>query len=118
MSRAARRLARARSTRMRGRAGRWWGVLAAFMFVMAGLHGGGAAAAEPAPSTTIWRPAATTSWQWQLSTPVDLSVDAAVYDIDLFDNDASVVAALHARGRRAICYMSAGSWENWRPDAG
>ncbi len=64
-----------------------------------------------------WRPAPSSSWQWQLSSPVDLSVDAKVFDIDLFDNDASVVAALHAAGRRAICYMSAGSWENWRPDA-
>jgi hypothetical protein len=25
---------------------------------------------------------------------------------------------LHAAGRRAICYFSAGSWEDWRPDAG
>src|SRR5262249_7524684 len=35
----------------------------------------------------------------------------------LFDNDASVVAALHTRGRHAVCYISAGTWENWRPDA-
>ena len=36
---------------------------------------------------------------------------------DLFDVDASVVASLHARGRKVICYTSAGSWEDWRPDA-
>src|SRR5687768_3001452 len=41
-----------------------------------------------------------------------------MYDIDLFDTPASTVAALHARGRRAICYISAGTWEDWRPDAG
>jgi len=28
-----------------------------------------------------------------------------------------VVAALHAQGRRVICYISVGSWEDWRPDA-
>jgi len=40
-----------------------------------------------------------------------------MFDIDLFDNGADVVAALHARGRRAVCYLSAGSREDWRPDA-
>ena len=41
-----------------------------------------------------------------------------MYDIDLFDNDASVVAALHAQGRKVVCYISVGTWEDWRPDAG
>jgi hypothetical protein len=48
---------------------------------------------------------------------VDQSFNVAMYDIDLFDNDASVVSALHAQGRHVVCYLSAGSWENWRPDA-
>src|SRR2546425_11717788 len=68
--------------------------------------------------TAIWKPAQNTSWQWQLTTPMDQTVDVAVYDIDLFESDASVVAALHAKGRRVICYMSAGSWESFRADAG
>jgi len=73
----------------------------------------------PSPnSSPIWQPAPGLTWQWHLSDPpVDLSVDAQVYDIDLFDNDASVVQALHARGRKAICYISVGSREDWRPDA-
>jgi endo-alpha-1,4-polygalactosaminidase (GH114 family) len=49
--------------------------------------------------------------------PIDLGVDADVYDIDLFDSDASVIATLHAQGRKVICYVSVGSWEDWRPDA-
>ncbi len=78
----------------------------------------GQAASVPSPTPEgIWSPALVTSWQWQLVPPLDLSVDAEVYDIDLFDNDASVVAELHAAGRRAICYLSAGSWEDWRSDA-
>ncbi len=40
-----------------------------------------------------------------------------MWDIDLFDNSASVVATLHGQGRKVICYMSAGSWEDWRPDS-
>jgi len=64
-----------------------------------------------------WKPALVTPWQWQLSQPpVDQSFDVAMYDVDLFDNDASVVAALHAQGRKVICYISVGSWEDWRPD--
>jgi len=48
---------------------------------------------------------------------VETSIDAQVYDIDLFDNGASVVEELHSRGRKVICYISFGSWEDWRPDA-
>ncbi len=57
------------------------------------------------------------SWQWQLTTPVDQSLSVAMYDIDLFDNSAAVVSALHAAGRKVICYMEVGAWENYRPDA-
>lgn len=65
----------------------------------------------------IFRPAPGTPWQWQLDTPVDTSIAAQVYDIDLFDNDASVVATLHAKGAKVICYTSVGTHEDWRPDA-
>jgi hypothetical protein len=59
------------------------------------------------------------SWQWQLhGSPADQSFDVDVYDIDLFENDADVVARLHASGRKVICYISAGSWEEFRPDGG
>ena len=71
----------------------------------------------PPPSPT-WTPALNTSWQWQLTTPVDFTIPAQMYDIDLFDNDASVVQQLHSLGRKAICYVDVGTWENWRPDAG
>jgi uncharacterized protein (TIGR03437 family) len=35
----------------------------------------------------------------------------------MFDNDASVVAGLHAQGRKVICYVDVGTWESYRPDA-
>ncbi|MBN1661281.1 MAG: endo alpha-1,4 polygalactosaminidase [Anaerolineae bacterium] len=65
-----------------------------------------------------WQPPVGMSWQWQLTGDVDLSFDAEMYDVDLFDVEAGTVAALHAQGRKVVCYLSAGSWEDWRPDAG
>lgn len=67
--------------------------------------------------STRWAPAPGTTWQWQLTVPVDLSVEADVYDIDGFDNSARVVDRLHARGRKVICYIDAGAYEDYRPDA-
>jgi hypothetical protein len=58
-----------------------------------------------------------TSWQWQLTGTVDPSVDAEMFDIDLYTTPQRVIDDLHARGRVVICYFSAGTWEDWRPDA-
>jgi hypothetical protein len=41
-----------------------------------------------------------------------------MYDIDLFDVPQAVMDELHDDGRIVICYFSAGSYEEWRPDAG
>jgi len=41
-------------------------------------------------------------------------LDVAMYDIDLFDNDAATVSALHEDGRIVICYMNASGWEGER----
>lgn len=65
----------------------------------------------------IWQPAPGTSWQWQLSGNIDTSIDAQMYDIDLFDTPQAVIDELHGNGRTVICYFSAGSWEDWRDDA-
>lgn len=55
-------------------------------------------------------------WQWQLSGVLDLSIDADVFDVDLFDVAQEAIASLQAAGRYVICYFSAGSREAWRPD--
>jgi hypothetical protein len=55
-------------------------------------------------------------WQWQLTTPVDPTVNVPVYDIDGFENSAAVVRDLHDRGRRVICYVNVGAAEDFRPD--
>lgn len=67
---------------------------------------------------SIWRPPPGTTWQWQLTGQIDTSVDAEMYDVDLFEAPASVVARLHEQGRVVVCYLSAGAWEEFRPDAG
>lgn len=71
----------------------------------------------PNPAGAIWQPRPGVTWQWQLGGTLDQSVDVPVYDIDGFEHDASVVAALHAKGRKVVCYVNAGSWEDFRPDA-
>ena len=63
-----------------------------------------------------WQPPAGATFQLQLQGKVDTSVKAEVFDFDLFDNGAKVVDRVHKRGGRAVCYLSAGSYENWRPD--
>ena len=65
-----------------------------------------------------WVPEQGVPWQLQLQGDLDLSVDVPVYEVDGFDTSAETVARMHADGRRVICYISAGSWEEWRPDAG
>ena len=69
------------------------------------------------PPATVWKPRPGTSWQWQLTGPIDISFDVDMYDIDLFDSSASFIKQLHNDGRVVVCYFSAGSWEDWRPDA-
>jgi hypothetical protein len=72
----------------------------------------------------IWQPtsAAPIHWQWQIGTPFSITSDlvphVTVYDIDAFDTSAGTVAALHAQGCIVIAYMSFGTWEDWRNDAG
>jgi hypothetical protein len=82
-----------------------------------------------------WRPGtAALPWQWELAHEI-VTTSAAdlgpggnayngapaaapvVYDIDGFDNSASDVAALHALGKKVICYVEVGALENYRPDA-
>ncbi len=64
-----------------------------------------------------WRPAPGVSWQIQYSGALDLTLDVMMYDLDLYDTDQEAIDQLHALGRRVVCYFSAGSWEDWRPDA-
>jgi endo-alpha-1,4-polygalactosaminidase (GH114 family) len=81
------------------------------------------ASATPAPPTPVacascWHPAVHTSWNWVLSkVPTAPFRAVQMYDIDGFDSAAANVTSLHAAGIKAVCYLSAGTYENWRPDA-
>lgn len=71
----------------------------------------------PPPSHPIWHPAPGTTWQWQLTEPIDTSYNVQMYDVDLNDTPQSTIDQLHSQGRTVICYFSPGSYENWRDDA-
>jgi len=57
-------------------------------------------------------------WSWQLTGVLDTSVDVDVWDVDLFETGVAEIAGLQAAGGYVICYFSAGSIEDWRPDVG
>jgi len=71
----------------------------------------------PAASAAHWVPLPSASWQLQFSGTIDLTVRADIFDLDMFDTSRRLVRKVHARGHRAICYINAGAWESWRPDA-
>ena len=100
----------------------------------------------PCSGTKCWHPALSARWQYQLQgvsayastgginttiTAVPYTggnaVHPAVFDIDLYVDqavsgnnstlDTAAVNAIHAMGAKALCYLDAGTWENWRPDA-
>jgi hypothetical protein len=95
------------------------------------LSGGRAAAASPPATTGWWVPSlGSQPWQWELdhplqtSKPKDMGTDdklpdgtpapaPAIYDIDGIINPASTVAALHALGKRVVCYVEVGAAGNY-----
>lgn len=68
-------------------------------------------------TASTWRhPTVGLTWQWQIgNNDIDTSIQADVYDIDLYV-DQSIIDELHARRRKVIGYISVGSYEDWRPD--
>ena len=71
------------------------------------------------PPSPIWQPPLNATWQWQLGgdEEINTAFDVDIYDIDLFETEASLISSLHSQGSKVICYISVGSWEDWRPDA-
>ena len=100
----------------------------------------------PTPCNGCWHPPLVTRWQYQLqgvqafasTGGINVAITEVPYgggqpvapdafDIDLYVDqkisgndhtvDTAAVTAIHAAGHRAVCYVDAGTWENWRPDA-
>ena len=63
-----------------------------------------------------YQPSLHTSWQWQLSKKINTTYNVKMYDVDLFDTNPALIQKLHNKGKKIICYFSAGSYENWRSD--
>jgi len=99
-------------------------VIGASLFVMTPVASG----------KNMWIPTPGLRWQYQLQGALKTNICAVpasgggcvrpnVYDVDLYApngvtlNTAAVVA-IHAIGAHAVCYVDAGTWENFRPDAG
>jgi hypothetical protein len=97
----------------------WWkltavvavGVLASALAPVSG----NAAVPDPVPCPTCYVPALATSFQMQLQDDVKTKVKATMFILDWVDGP-QFVPALRARGRKTFCYISTGSWENYRPD--
>ncbi|WP_172204579.1 endo alpha-1,4 polygalactosaminidase [Niveibacterium sp. COAC-50] len=96
------------------------------LLALGACGGGGSDSTAPAPSqpdpappvSGRWVPALSDTWQWQLNGSLNTSYVASVYDVDLFDTPQTTIDALHAQNRKVVCYFSAGSGEDWRPDYG
>ncbi len=74
-------------------------------------------------ATRWWTPSAGIAWEIQLAVDPDARLvlpaePITALDLDGGETRAETVAAVHARGTSAICYINAGAWEEWRPDAG
>lgn len=88
-----------------------------------GCSDGAGGASTPGEGSMVgtgdrWRPAAGATWQWQLRGPIDVTVDAEVFDLDLFDAPDDVLTELRRQRRYLICYLNAGAHEPWRDDVG
>jgi hypothetical protein len=68
-------------------------------------------------NSSIWIPKPGTTWQINFQDSLFNEIGVDVYDLDLFDTPDETVASFHANGKKVICYLSAGSYENWRPDS-
>ena len=99
-------------------------VLGASLFVMTPVASG----------QSMWIPTQGLQWQYQLQGKLKTNICAVpasggacvrpnVYDVDLYAPNGvtlntAAVAAIHALGAHAVCYVDAGTWEDFRPDAG
>ncbi len=57
-------------------------------------------------------------WDWQLTEPYDFSVRVEKLVLDADAPSSSDLAKLRERGVEPICYISVGTWEEYRSDAG
>lgn len=64
-----------------------------------------------------WKPAVGDTMQIQYTGALNPNKTVDIYNLDMFDATIAQVAALHTKGRKVMCYINVGAWEDWRPDA-
>ena len=70
------------------------------------------------PSNPYWIPATSSQLQIQYADyPVDMTIDADIFAIDLFETPQETIDQLHTAEKKVICYLNTGAWEEYRPDA-
>jgi hypothetical protein len=90
-----------------------------------------------APVKAVWQPRVASPFQIVLSGVLDLNTvkpspvqngtasqnpteltpgGVQIFDLDLWETSTETVTALHNKGKKVICYFSAGTSEDWRPD--
>ncbi len=92
-------------------------------------------AAEPAPPAEVappvdmtappvdtrppdrWIPMPGVTWDYQLTAPINPAVEVAVYDVPMFATDAATIGMLKGRGRKVICHVDFGTFEDSVPDS-
>ncbi|EEP73924.1 endo alpha-1,4 polygalactosaminidase [Micromonospora sp. ATCC 39149] len=65
----------------------------------------------PAGEARHWR------WQWQLTGPLDSTIEADVFLLDPVRTTSTEAAALRARDRRLVCQVGVGAYARTDPDA-
>lgn len=99
-------------------------IIFALVFVFAGCSKELLAEKDKNPSnglekikTDWWKPKAGVSFDWNLGTvSQNDSYSTDVVDVDAFETSKETVAALHAKGKKVIAYVSVGTLENTRTD--
>lgn len=56
-------------------------------------------------------------WQIQYTGNLNINLNVDVFNLDLFDAPQNIINELKNKGVFVMCYFSAGSYEEWRPDA-
>ena len=83
---------------------------------------GFAAGSTTTTTSARWQPTKGLTWYWQLNGPLPAMTGtgapakATAWLIDGESTTAAQVAALHAAGHKAVCYVDVGTAENWRED--
>ena len=75
------------------------------------------AMAGSVPADAGWLPVSGQRFDLQLSAPFDLIRPTNILALGLFATTPERVRQLHAKGVAVVCQLTAGLWENWRPDA-